>query len=256
MIMYTQNKTPMNTTIKEQSGKNTIPITWCYDVNGNVYIEANCKLYILEINNQNNVEFDLIENDIFKDLSPEYNIKYKKIIDTEHSLKKKVLEEIEKSDSDQDEEYQNRRIKSLCYEEDKYFEYEENESETGSNVDENDDVRYKFFQKGNISSMKLLKKGLETPSVYDTFVRDDIKNVVFSLQSDCNNYYRVSIQNSNIELNIIGDEIRHYQLSYTYTVNSEYISPLNVNSEYSSSYTASELSIHTNFVGRVAKLKQ
>jgi hypothetical protein len=198
----------MNITFKD-SNNNEIIGKWCYDVNGNVYVDVNGKFYIFEIDKNNNLEFNLIENDIFKELSDEYKVRYNKIINLEtDSLKKKVLEEIDKSDSDRDEDYQNYRSKMKCLEEDKYYVAENNENENDE-FDEVDDVEYKFYQKGNTNCMIFLNKGLETSAIYDTYVRDRDKNVMLSLQSDCNNSYRISIYENNlVELNIIGAEIK------------------------------------------------
>lgn len=202
----------MNISFKTKAGDNVIGI-WCYDVNGNVYINVNEKFYILEIGKNNNLEFNLIENDIFKELSDQYKKKCGKIFDLEtESLKKKVLEEIDKSDSDRDEDYQNYRSKMKCLEEDKYYVAENEENNDSS--DDLENTEYKFYQKGNTNCMVFLNKGLETSAIYDTYVRDKDKSVILSLQSDSNNSYRVSIyENHMMELNIIGSEVKRESAS-------------------------------------------
>jgi hypothetical protein len=201
----------------------TVNALWHYDLNGNVYLYTEDKFYLLGIDFNNNPEFNLIDNEVLQDPVQENPVEYKKISELDHSLKKRILDEIEKSDSDQDETTQNYKTKSKCLYEDKFIVCEDALEETELDIDldcpEFENANFTFFKKGNKEVMTLMKKGICIPSIHDTYVRSTDGNVIFSLQSDANNSYRVSVYNSGystfLELNIVGDEVKFFQLMYT-----------------------------------------
>lgn len=210
----------MDITIKQENSNNTININVCYDINGNIYVNLKDELYILTIDKNNNPELYKCNEEAFIDLD-EVNIKYKKILEFDNTLKKKILDEIEEDkndDDDQGENYQNLKKKIQYCEEDKYYYVDDDNS--SNSEDDDDNICYKFYQKGNKNIITLLHKKSDIISLYDTYIRDNMKNVVFSLQlSGEQNSYRLSIfpNSENLfELNIIGDEIRTYNLTYLF----------------------------------------
>jgi hypothetical protein len=200
-----------------------------HDINGNVFINVNKKLYFMSIDRNNDIEFYEIDEDKLEILSKNKKIKYDKIIDNEFtSLKKKVMDKIENSngsDSDcEQEEFQNYKQKIKYLNEDKYYYLEHKDKDnTDSDNDYCNDIEefkqneyFEFNKKDNDDSIMILDKGFDSLSNYDTYIRDESKNVVASLIYSNNNGYRISFYKSTstsiLELNIIGDSIKTYQL--------------------------------------------
>lgn len=180
-----------------------------HDVNGNVYFFYNEIYYYLTINKDNDLE--LFEIDISKldDLSESNNnIIYDKIINLDeetNTLKKRILEQIENDDcSDNEEDYQNFKEKIKYFEEDKYF--------FSKNGEDNENSNFKFYKIEGDTSILSINKGFDVLSIYDTYIRDNNKNVIASITCNSDdNYYRVSIfKNDEITLNIIGNTTKNF----------------------------------------------
>jgi hypothetical protein len=196
-----------------------------HDINGNVFINANNTYYLISIDKNDNIELYDIDQSKLVDLPNTQNLEYDKIIDTEFtSLKKKVMDKIEEDeDSDQEEIYQNYKQKIKYLNEDKYYysEYKENENDD-YDYDELELEQFKFYKKENDNSILLLNKGIDSPANYDTYIRDETKNVLTSLICNNTNAYRISFykmeknQTCLVELNIIGNVIKTYYLCYGY----------------------------------------
>jgi hypothetical protein len=168
---------------------------FCYDVNGNVYMDINGKLYILEINRDNDIEFSFIDHELFYPLDDDIQIKYKKMDETETNplLKPKVAENDEEYDND---DHQN--DKKYCEEIDK--------------DDNNDDFVICTMSMGDKGSLIRLDKILKTESVYDIVVIDNIGRVTLTIQNNNGNAYRIYIYPNKIELNIVGDQVKEYSI--------------------------------------------
>jgi hypothetical protein len=226
----------MDILIKKQNSSDQINGLWCYDVNGNVYIKINDNYYSMTIDKNDDIEFYLVNNNAFKQVSNHIKIKYHAIMETSgDTLKKKILDNIENNDdcdNDMDDYYQNYKNIKAFQEEDKYFMPLDDENNENKNNSLDDFIDYdfetcdfKFYQKNSTKSMKMLDIGLETPSIYDTYVRDHTQYVVLSMIFDGDNYYRISLfqENNNnlISLNIVGSKIRTYYLEYNINSDSE-----------------------------------
>lgn len=191
----------------------------CNDINGNVYLVVNIvnsKIYYsLNIDKNNDIEFYKIDESKLKNLNNPDNIEYDTIIETEFtSLKKKTLDSIENDiESDHEEEFKNYQQKIKYLNEDKYYctEYKQlSDSDC-------DNEKFIFSKKVNKESLNLINKGIDIFAIYDTYIRDQHKNVIASIVFTGENSYRISFfPDLSIELNIIGDQIRTYNLCYIY----------------------------------------
>lgn len=219
----------MQINIQNTTSNETISSILCHDINGNVFLKINETYHGCSIDGNNNLEFS--EYDISK-FSESNQIDYDIIMDSDgNTLKKKILDKIENDeDSDNEEDYQNYRDKIKCLKEDKYYcildkNYDEEiemEKDRGEFYEyDGDNFEYfKFYKTSKDKSILLLNKYFDCISIYDTFVRDENKNVTTSLINNSHNSYRLSFFRDNtIELNIIGDCIKTYTLKYCYDNN-------------------------------------
>jgi hypothetical protein len=195
-----------------------------HDINGNVYLIIKYndeeKYYSLNIDKYNDIEFYEINKSKLIKLNNPDNIEYDFIIETEFtSLKKKTLDSIENDiESDHEEEFQNYQQKIKYLNEDKYYCTEYKHLSDSDNETE----KFSFSKRKNNDSILLLDKGIDVLANYDTYIRDNNKNVIASIVLNSENSYRISFYpNNSIELNTIGDNIKTYNLYYTYEYNYE-----------------------------------
>jgi hypothetical protein len=212
---------------KKVLSKNNITGKLYHDINGNVFVNINDIYYLVSIDKNNDIELYEIDKSKLVELENTDNLEYDKIIDTEFtSLKKKVMDKIEEDDdSDQEETYQNYKQKIKYLNEDKYYysEYKE-DNNCDYEICGEENEKFKFYKKENDKSILLLNRGIDSLANYDTYIREDTKNVVASLICNDNNpnSYRISFykiennQRNLVELNIIGNAIKTYYLCYGY----------------------------------------
>lgn len=199
----------------------------CHDINGNIYVNIENLYYLITINKDDDIELYNIDTAKLVELKNSKYLEYDKIVDSDFtSLKKKVMDKIEQDeDSDQEENYQNYRQKIKYLDEDKYYysEYKEKDISDGEIYDDEKDV-FKFYKKDD-KTILLLNMGIDSPANYDTYIRENTKNVLVSLINNNTNAYRISFYKINnngrnlIELNIIGSTIKAYHLCYGYNDN-------------------------------------
>jgi hypothetical protein len=190
-----------------------------HDTFGNVYLNIGDKYFAMTIDRFDNIEFYEIDKLKMVELPNSQNLKYDKIVDTEvTSLKKKIFDDIGKNeDSDKEEDFQNYKQKIKYLKEDGQYCKEEKEEKINESDDDNNEY-FEFSKKENDNSILLLDKGFDTFAIYDTFVQDNMNNIVESFVFNNTNSYRVSFhkKEKTVELNIIGNVIKTYKLFYNY----------------------------------------
>lgn len=189
-----------------------------HDINGNVYLSHDNTLFMMSIGKNNDIEFYNISHDKLESTTNKPELIYGNIIDTEGtSLKKKTMDRIEKDDdSDREEEYQNYQEKIKCYREDRYYCTDDRKHDSD---DENEEY-FDFYKKDGDNSIELMDNYFDGMSLYDTFIREQNKNVIVSLLFSNGNSYRISIYKKHddnsilLELNIVGDQIKFFDPYY------------------------------------------
>lgn len=201
-----------------------------HDINGNIIMNMDDKYFSLDINSNDELELDEIVDINLLNKNKSINT-YGKIHNTyeNETLRSKIIDELEKDDSDNDSEiyddlidgYNNRK---KCFPEEKYFNVENDNISIKSN-DSEDNTQ--FYRYGNSDILKCFDKYFNSSSLYDTFIFDDEnKFMLVSLKNNQYNSYRITITLSGkFILNIIGTTTKYFDLK----LNDENIPQLIIN---------------------------
>ncbi len=190
-----------------------------FDTNGNIYIKKNDEYYILNIDKDDNICFDIIRNKIlnYDTINRINNIdhmqgKPSKLTKLHYKSMEKAVDEIDVNIDLEDYAEDDVQEIANTYNDIKinpeYIAYENNTYELDECYNDDEDNYFEIFT--NVIKNSIL---LYDPPFFETLIYLG-DSLVFRTQLINNQpFYRISIYDNKIQLNIIGTKIKYYVLN-------------------------------------------